>query len=68
MNIENKNQLNAPNILFGFFDLSFAANQSELSTTNIFLSVWPSYHEHTLKEMTFEVVKSNSSNNTSYSL
>ena len=40
-------------------NLSFIPNEASLSSSNVQLSIWPSYHEYALKELLFNVVLSN---------
>ena len=45
-------------------DLFMTPNESDLSSTNVMLSIWPVYHEHSVKELFYEVYSSNSFNDT----
>ena len=45
------------------FELSFVANQSNLSSSSVALSVWPVHHEYALKELIYDVVLENEQNN-----
>ena len=45
------------------FELSFMANQSNLSSSTIMLAVWPIHHEYALKELIYDVTLSSQQNN-----
>ena len=45
------------------FELSFVANQSNLSSSSVMLSVWPDHHEYALKELIYDVALSSQQNN-----
>jgi hypothetical protein len=45
------------------FQLSFMPNQSDLSSSSVGLSIWPSHHEYALKELIYDVVIDSGQNN-----
>ena len=42
-------------------DLSFSAINTNISSTSIALSIWPTYHDYAMKELSFYVIMNNSS-------
>jgi hypothetical protein len=45
------------------FELSFTTNQSDLSSSSVGLSIWPSHHEYALKELIYDVTLGSGQNN-----
>jgi len=47
---------------YNSYELSFLANQIDLLSSNVMLSIWPVHHEYAVKELIYTVVNSSQNN------